>query len=192
MATKFEHLELEIAHYRNFAHYIPQLSGLCPVTVETLLSMGLLQISTAFEYAVAAVAGVTVVSCDGADLSDGSDAKISTASLHRHRYVAGVSGIHNKAGALRVQVYERIQQRFYYFVIPHSAYCAIPVTSGIRIPFERDGTPRRSPGRPVAHNWWNYEVDTFQELATGRPRLLHSQMTEACQRREKNLKKVLT
>jgi hypothetical protein len=192
MATKFEHLAIEIAHYRNFAHLIPQLAGLCPSTVETLLSMGLFQVSTAFEHAVASVAGCAVVSCDGADLSDGSDAKIATASQTGRRYVARVSGIHNKAGALRVQVYERIQQRFYYFVIPHSAYCAIPVTSGVLIPFERDGTPRRRPGRPVAHNWWNYEVDTFQEMATGRPRLLHSQMTEACQRREKNSRKVLT
>lgn len=189
MAVKFDHLALEAAHFGNFAHLIPQLASLDSATVETLLDLGLLQVSTAFEYAVAAVAGCSVISCNGADLSDRSDAKLSTASLHRNSYVASVSGIHNKAGALRVQVLERLQSRFYYFVIPHSAYRAIPVSSGIRIPFELDGTPRRRPLRPVAHNWWNYEVDTFTQLATVRPRLLRSQITEACQRREKYSKK---
>jgi hypothetical protein len=58
-------------------------------------------------------------------------------------------------------VYEREQDKFYYFRIPHRAYSHISSSSNIEIPFELDGTPRKVPMRPVKVNWWLYEVDSL-------------------------------
>jgi hypothetical protein len=66
---------------------------------------------------------------------------------------------------LRVQVYERKQNQFFYFAIPRRAYKNIPKTSNIEIPFELDGTPRRTPRRKVYVNWWRYEEDSWKDMA---------------------------
>lgn len=167
MATKLENLDLETAHFKHFKKYVPGMKKCCKKTVKKLLKLGVLQVSTAFEQALAKVANTTVVSTDAADLSDGSDAKLSTVrtSSHGTSYSAPVSSIHNKTGSLRVQVYERKKNKFYYFVIPHDSYKHIPKTSNIEIPFELDGTPRRVPKRPVKVNWWNHEAKSFKHLS---------------------------
>lgn len=170
MATTLANLDLEIAHFDNFKRHIPGYSKLCEDTVESLLQLGILQVSTAFEQALAKVGKHKVVSLDKGDLvRDGkfSDAKLSSVRTYScgKSYGAPVTNVFNKTGSLRVQVYERKQDKFYYFVIPRRAYIDIPKTSNIEIPFALDGTPRRTPYRPVYVNWWNYEVDSFKELA---------------------------
>ena len=165
MATKLEHLDLEIAHFNNFKEYLPSYSSLCPTTLLKIAEMGLLQVSTAFEHALAQVSGHTVVSTDEADISDGSDAKLVSVrtSGYGRSYSAPVTNVSGKSGSLRVQVYERKQNKFYYFVIPWHAYCWIPKTSNIDIPFEMNGTPRRK-NRCIT-NWWAYEVESFEMLS---------------------------
>jgi hypothetical protein len=170
MATKIEHLDLEIAHFDHFKRHIPGFKDMDPDTVERILLSGMIQVSTAFELALAKVGKHKVVSLDKGDLyRDGaySDAKLSTVrtSHYGKSYSAPVTSIFNKTGILRVQVYERKQERFYYFAIPRRAYIDIPRTSNIEIPFEMDGTPRRKPSRQVYVNWWNYEVETWSEMA---------------------------
>ena len=170
MATKLENLHLEIAHFDHFKQYIPGYKQCCERTVEKLLQAGILQVSTAFELALAKVGQHKMVSADCGDLyKDGvySDAKLSSVRTcsYGKSYSAPVTNIHNKTGALRVQVYERKQNKFYYFSIPHNAYLHIPKTSNIEIPFELDGTPRRIPMRSVSQNWWNYEVKSFKLMA---------------------------
>ena len=136
-------------------------------TVQMLLDIGLLQVSTAFENALANCGGHTVVSEDQADISDGSEAKLSSVRTNSFgkNYSANVSNTKNKTGMLRVQVYERKLKRFYYFLIPNSAYCQVSRTSNIEIPFLLDGTPKRyySPSR--LPNWWKFEVSSFAELS---------------------------
>lgn len=169
MATKLENLELEVAQFKNFVKYIPGINRCCPDTVTKLLGMGLMQVSTAFEHAVASVGGNQVVSEDEYDISDGSDAKLSCVrtSGYGEKYAAPVGNIQGKTGKLRIQVYERKQDKFYYFVIPNRAYRDIPRSSNIEIPFELDGTPRRIPARQRTYaNWWKFEVNDFKELAT--------------------------
>lgn len=169
MATKLENLDLEIAQFNHFVKSIPGLDGCCTKTISKLLKMGLLQVSTAFEHAVANVGGNQVVSEDAYDLSDGSDAKLSCVrtSSYGEKYSAPVYKISGKTGKLRVQVYERKQNKFYYFVIPNRAYRDIPRSSNIEIPFDLDGTPRRVPARQRTYaNWWKFEVNDFKELAT--------------------------
>ena len=171
MATKLENLDLEIAHFEHFKKYIPGYKHLCQDTVSRLLDLGLLQVSTAFEQALARKGGHQLVSEDCGDLyRDGaySDAKLSSVRTKSHgtAYAAPVTNIFNKTGTLRVQVYERKQDKFYYFAIPRRAYIDVPKSSNIEIPFELDGTPRRVPMRAVYVNWWKYEVSSWSEMAT--------------------------
>ncbi len=170
MATKMENLLLEIAHFNHFKSHIPKFSELDTDTVQYLLELGILQISTAFEQALAYKGNHRVVSLDKGDLYRNgkySDAKLSTVrtSSRGRSYSAAIGSIFNKTGTLRVQVYERKQNKFYYFAIPRRAYIEIPRTSNIDIPFELDGTPRRIPLRKVYVNWWKYEVSSWEEMA---------------------------
>ena len=171
MATQLENLDLEIAHFRNFIDKLPKNIEWCSETLDDLLSLGLIQVSTGFEHALAHTGGHKVVSLDAADLDDGtvggSDAKLSTVrtSGYGKNYSAPVSSIFGKSGSLRVQVYERKKQKFYYFLIPKYAYSHVPRTSNIEIPFELDGTPRRIPKGKYKQNWWRFEVSTFEEVS---------------------------
>ena len=171
MAVKLENLDLELAHFNHFKFRIPGFHKVCDKTVETLAQLGGLQVSTLFEQALAITGGHKVVSLDKGDLYRNgaySDAKLSSArtSGHGKDYRAPVTSIFNKTGTLRVQVYERKQNRFFYFAIPRRAYIEVPKSSNIEIPFEIDGTPRRVPMRKVYVNWWRYEVESWEEMAT--------------------------
>lgn len=171
MACKLEHLDLELAHFNHFGLHVPGFNKLCNKTVETIAQLGGLQVSTLFEQALASVGGHKVVSLDKGDLyrnGNYSDAKLVCVrtSTYGKSYSAPVTNIFNKTGSLRVQVYERKQNRFFYFVIPRRAYIRVPKSSNIDIPFELDGTPRRAPMRKVNVNWWLYEVKSWEEMAT--------------------------
>lgn len=166
MATKLSNQHLETAHFEHFAEYIPGIDKMCKKTIALLLEKGMIQVSTAFEHALANVNGnIEVISEDEADLSDGSDAKMVTVrtSSYGTAYSAPVSNIKGKTGWLRVEVYERKKNKFYYFKIPFHAYSDIPASSNIEIPFEMDGTPRRFNRCRV--NWWDYQVDTWHDMA---------------------------
>ena len=160
MATIADNLNLQIAHFSAFKNYIPKINKMDITTVDTLLKTGLIEVSTAFEHAIAHLSGTKVISQNHADLSCGSDAKLSTVRncSYGRAYSAPVTGIHNKTGDLLVQVYERKQNKFYYFRIPYHSYSHIPKSSNIEIPFTLDGNPRRS------NKWWAYEVDTFEQM----------------------------
>ena len=170
MATKLDSLDLEIAHFNHFKQYLPNYDTFCDTTVTNLLKLGGLQVSMLFEQALASIGGHELVSLDKGDLYRNgkySDAKLSSVrtSCKGKQYGAQVRGIHNKTGSLRVQVYERKQNKFYYFVIPRRAYIDIPKSSNIEIPFELDGEPRREPKRAVYVNWWKHEVSSWEILA---------------------------
>lgn len=167
MATKLENLKLELAHFNNFKHYLPEFKHWCPVTVNQIGShYGGLQVSTFFEHVVAILGGTTVVSQDSHDLSNGDDCKLSTVrtSSNGTNYSAPVSNIAGKTGTLRVQVYERKLDKFYYFAIPRAAYMHIPEKSNIEIPFFLDGTPKKQNNCKV--NWWKFAEPTFVDMAT--------------------------
>ena len=165
MATKLKNLPLEFAHFNMLRQYDSLYNDLCNETVDKLLHIGLIQVSTAFENAIANVTGEKVISEDHADLSCGSDAKLSTVrtSSNGGQYSAPVTGIHNKTGDLLVQVYERKQDKFYFFRIPYTAYCHIPESSNIEIPFDLDGTPRRKNKCRVIDSWL-YECPSFIDM----------------------------
>ena len=157
MATQLANIELEIAHFHNCKRYIPGYETLCTETIEHLLNMGLFQVSTAFEHAIAYCNGTTVVSQNTHDFSNGDDGKYASVRKHsRNSYSAQISGTKNKIGTLRIQVYERIQNEFYYFVIPYSAHSTV---KHLEIPFYSDGYPKHT------SRWWDWQVLTFELMA---------------------------
>lgn len=164
MATLDIHLDLELAHFENFKKYIPGYAEWCPETVSQMLKLGIIQVSTAFEHALAKIGKFKVVSEAGRDGSDGSDAKLSSVRLRAYgnAYSAYISNTKGKTGKLRVQVYERIHNKFYYFVIPHSLYQTVKY---LEIPFTLSGMPARVSNRCGKNKWWKCEVDTFNDLA---------------------------
>lgn len=166
MATTYNGISLEKKHFNNFRQYFPRISELCPKTLDVLIDMGVIQVSTAFELAVANVADIDVISANAYDLSDGSDGKLSTCrhTSYGRRYGAPVSNTTGKTGTLRVQVYEGKLDKFYYFVIPYTAHSMITGKSNIEIPFSMEGVPSRNYRPAFLPNWWNYEVATFEEM----------------------------
>ena len=166
MATKQDNLYLEIAHFNKFKNKISEYNNMCEKTINKLLELGLIEVSTAYETAIANIAGTQVISKDHADLSCGSDAKLSTVRTcsNGKSYSAPVTGIHNKTGDLLVQVYERKQEKFYYFRLPNETYAHIPKSSNIEIPFALDGTPRKQNRKQ--HNPWEYECASFDNMCT--------------------------
>ena len=187
MATLLENLELEKRHFENFKDHIPEFKNLCARTVQALLDLGIIQVSTAGEHAVANLGNTQVISKFNADLANGDDVKLSSVrtSNYGKTYSAPIHNIKGKTGYIRAQVYERKLGKFYYFVIPASAHSEVPNTSNIEIPFTIDGRPRRIPTREVYENWWNYEVDSFQDMCRARTRKIHSQVSQKTLERAK-------
>ena len=93
----------------------------------------------------------------GEDFNDESDAKCVIARRHGNVYSAGITGIANKNGALRVVVYEGIKDCFYYFYIPLSAYKHL---THIEILFSSNGAPKGN------SKWWKYYCTKFEVMAT--------------------------
>lgn len=167
MATKMDNLPTEIAHFNNIRNHLPRISEIEPKSLDILLEMGLIQVSTAVEMAIANLGDLDVVSADAYDMSDGTEIKCSTARWHGRgfaHYGANVSNTKNKTGALRVQVYEPMTEKFFYFFIPRSAHSMIKNSSNIEIPFLHSGKPNRGYQPRYLPNWWKYEVSSFDEL----------------------------
>lgn len=165
MATKTQHITLERRHFEEVKHHLPEHTTWCANTVEKLLEKGFIQVSTVAEHAVAYQQGCDVVGQDANDLEYGGDVKLCSVRTSNYgcSYSAPVTNIHGKSGWLYVQVYERKQDKFYWFAIPREAYSHIPKTSNIEIPFELDGTPRRR--NRCSINWWDYEQPDFKTMS---------------------------
>lgn len=164
MATTDKNKITEAAHIRNVRQYNTVTKSMDDATLDGLIDQGSLQSSSVFENALSQTSNgqYTVVSKDSHDFSDFSDGKTITARLRSKygAYSAPVTKFKGKVGALRVQCWERILNKFYYFYIPHSAYAQ---AENIEIPFNRDGTPSRQNNSVI--NWWDYEVSTFEDLS---------------------------
>jgi len=171
MATQLQNLNTEKKHFENIVPYLyPDINKRDKKLLDALLDDGIIEVSTALEKAQSKIGSHTHVSQHQGDLfrnGEYSDSKLSTVrtSTYGTSYSAPVTNLANKTGALRVQMYERKKDKFFYFVIPHHAYKHIPRTSNIEIPFELDGTPRRRPRRSVKVNWWQFEVLDFETMS---------------------------
>ena len=164
-------LHLDHAHFNNFKQYLPFSSDICEKTLNILLEHGMIDVPAAFEVALSTVNNIAIIDEYHADFEDGCDAKMVTTrnrgGNREIRYSAPIGKIKNKTGDLLVQVYEKTQHKFYYFVIPFSAYSNVinsTKNSKIEILFNSDGSPRRTATKLKYENWWDYEVDKFEDL----------------------------
>jgi len=116
------------------------------------------------EHAIHIIGNITKHNTIGKDFHDESDAKLASVrtSSKGKAYSAPITNLHRKQGLIRAVVYERKQDKFYYFVIPYEKYKHIPKTSNIEIPFNIDGSPKKVNKCNV--NWWDYSKDTFEEI----------------------------
>ncbi len=132
---------------------IPELNG----------RLEYLRIEDLFELAIAVINDkLTIVLGEGRDFDDDTDAKFTTVREHGGQYDANVNK-ENKIGDLRVLVYEPKSEKFYFFVVPFDIHET--VQREFEIPFNFDGTPKRS-SRKGMNKYWNCEVDTFEELCS--------------------------
>lgn len=169
MATNDHTLNLDVAFFNElFFRAYPNACETQKHFSMQLVQDGVIQIETLFEQAVAKVGGLTKMAVQGMDFTDGSDAKKTSArtSGYGKNYSANVGQVHTKTGLLRVMCYERKQDQFFYFTFPYESYCHISAKSNIEIPFNLDGTPKRRFSRPVITNWWDYQVGSFEAMAT--------------------------
>lgn len=171
MSTIAANIPLEIKHVNNFRQHVNILKGRNQKDIDDYLLAGVMQSSTLFEHALADLGGHIVVSIHSNDLNHPiygpSEAKLSSVREcgKKTKWSAPITGTYGKKGPIRAQVYDRRKDRFYYFVIPNSEYSKVPKTSNIEIPFELNGTPRKTPKGNFKFNWWKYEVETFDKLA---------------------------
>tara|TARA_A100001037_G_scaffold302615_1_gene334625 strand:- start:57 stop:635 length:579 start_codon:yes stop_codon:yes gene_type:complete len=138
-----------------------------------------LHVESLLELAIGVVnKNIKVICTKKKDFDDGTDAK-SVCSQFRNNNVkkgtwqhsAKVTG-HKKESHLRCMVYDDINDKFYYFVIPQEAVTNV---SNLEIVFETFtntyveptwGEPKRFRTRGSGFKkWWNWEVGSFEEMA---------------------------
>lgn len=191
MATTDLTLDLDTAFFEQLFHKAyPDFSNEMYHFAKQMVVDGVIQIETLLELAIAKVGKLKRLSVEGMDYSDKSDAKKASVRFRGNggAYSACIQQVHTKKGNLRVMIYERQQDRFYYFVFPRESYDHIKSSSNIEIPFELDGTPRRKPKRPVYTNWWAYEVDSFEAMARSK-KAIKQTLTEIGKRQREHKNK---
>jgi hypothetical protein len=116
------------------------------------------------EHAIHVTGSISKHNAAGEDFHDESDAKLSSVRISGKgtKYGAPITNLHRKGGYIRAVVYERKQDKFYFFLIPFSAYFHISKTSNIEVPFNMDGSPKKKNKCKV--NWWDYNKETFDEI----------------------------
>ena len=138
-----------------------------------------LHVESLLELAIGVVnKNIKVICTKKKDFDDGTDAK-SVCSQFRNNNVkkgtwlhsAKVTG-HKKESHLRCMVYDDINDKFYYFVIPQEAVTNV---SNLEIVFETFtntyveptwGEPKKFRTRGSGFKkWWNWEVGSFEEMA---------------------------
>jgi hypothetical protein len=163
--THLNQLDLEVKYFMHVVPYLDDYRNLDPHTLDYFVKHGMLQVSTIVEQAIAHHGGFNVVSANTHDLNDGSDVKMaSVRTCNKGKTYSASVKFKKKTGSLRIISYERIHDKFYYFIIPHSEYSKASSKSTIEIPFDSDGCPKRQHLGGKFNNWWIYEVESFDRL----------------------------
>ena len=139
-------------------------------TLALLQDLDLINIGELAEKAVAKKVGVKQTGrCNvGYDLENGWEIKHGQTHLNSRgtQRKAFIAGMHNKTGTLRVVITERLTGKLYFFKVPHKAYKDY-ATSSLNWCFDVAGTPQRIPKAATSRPcYWDYEVETFDELAS--------------------------
>lgn len=180
MATTDGYVKYDIRFFEQFSKYLG-FKQQDMVALRKAVAMGLIQRERLAELAISQFGDIAMASTKGQDLMDTTDVKTVVSSIRNnhkrrgtwtHSYI--VRGIASKQGPLRVVAYNKLLDDFHYFFIPHSAYqhCTTTVEivldqiSGFHQPHGAQilsAEPNRS------RQWWQYEVDSFEEMCVIRP-----------------------
>jgi len=175
MATTDNCIEYDIKFYEHVKPYLG-LTAEEEKHMETFVRRGFIQRDRIVEEAIARVGGKKIISIVGQDFCDGTDAKtVTSVERNNHKSKGGwmismpVRSIQSKTGGLRIVAYNQMRDEFYYFVVPNHAFAGLTVVEIIIESYTRkefidkrpdfDGIPRRHMA------WWQYEVNSFEELA---------------------------
>jgi len=176
MATSLNNLNEDLLFYEALKHYaFEKITKKINEHNKFLISHGVIQIETLLELAISRAGKLKRDATHGRDFSDKSDAKKVTSSWRMNDIKRGswtnsytVSNIHTKQGALRIMGYNRIANRFDYYVIPKRAYKHL---KGKRLDIILDAfngcydepTPT---GEKANCHWNRYRKSSFLEMAT--------------------------
>jgi hypothetical protein len=134
-----------------------------------------------FELAVACVnKSISITLGANKDYSDKSDAKFAISQFRNNNKIKGcwtnsisIKGSYCKEGPLRVCAYNTLADKFHFFFIPHSEFQHISKNGVIEIIIEQVNGCFYEPdfnGQPSYHRkWWQYEVETFEEMCNLKP-----------------------
>lgn len=98
----------------------------------------------------------------GIDLVSGVQIKYAQTNYQTQSYTGTLKAhisIKNHTEKILAVVTETLTKKQYFFCFPYSAYMDMRANT-FCIPFELDGRPRRH----SRTHWWDYEVDSFEEL----------------------------
>lgn len=139
------------------------------------VQMGLIQRDRVVELAIAKVGGYDIVSVNGQDFCDGSDAK-SVVSSARNNYAKKgqwrnsfvVPGIRAKTGPLRIVAYNKVLNKFQYFFVPKEKYAHL-ASNVLDITIETHTSYSTAPTftgiNKKSAKWWDCEELTFEAMA---------------------------
>lgn len=146
-----------------------------------LKDLSVLNYEDLFELAVACVnESISITLGANKDYDDKTDAKFAISQFRNNDKRRGswtnsisIKGSYWKEGPLRVCAYNSLADRFHFFFIPHEEFQHISKNGVIEIIIEQVSGYYHEPdfnGIPSTHRkWWNFEVDTFEEMCNAKP-----------------------
>ena len=171
MATTDAYIKYDIRFFEEFGKYLGYPKSTLK-TMQKAINDGLLQRERLVELAISRVSNIPLDSKKGMDLADGSDVKTSISlarrtHLDKANYMNSikVTSLHAKVGDLRIVGYNKILDKFHYFYVPHDAYQGITRVEIVLEQFtDHSHQPEFTGNANRDRKWWNYEVDTFEDL----------------------------
>ena len=176
MATTDEYIKYDIRFWKEFSKYL-NYDDKTLEHLEQAVHDGLIQRDRLVELAVSRVSGIATDSKVGQDLADASDVKSVVSNGRNNNKTQGqwtnsykVPRVDTKVGALRVVAYNKILDTFNYFFIPYEAYRNISSVE-IIIEYATNYDEHQFTGLPnKTRKWWQYEVDSFEDLCLKVPK----------------------
>jgi len=172
MATTDNCIPYDIRFVEELSPYL-NLSKAKQKALKDFVELGLVQRDRLVETAIAAVSGHKIVSIQGQDFADGSDAKSVVSSARKSDIARGqwinsykIHRVYTKTGPLRIVAYNQQRDLFHYFFIPLDAYAHLRYSVDILI--ERHTSFNEPPmftgNINVYCKWWDYQCNSFEEM----------------------------